>query len=79
MLLFKFFNSLIYVPNQHYLLAAVTSTRANHPLKLLHIYARTNYYRNSFLPRTVKDWNDLEIENLNNIDLETFKNNLATL
>jgi len=27
----------------------------------------------------VKDWNDLEIENLNNIDLETFKNYLATL
>jgi len=48
MLLFKFANSLIYVPNQ-YLPAPspVTSTRANHPLKLLHIYARTNCYRNS--------------------------------
>ena len=82
MLLFKFFNSLIYVPNQYLpALSPVTSTSANHPLKLLHIYARTNCYRNSFLPRTVKDWNDLEIENLNNnnIDLETFKNYLATL
>jgi len=80
MLLFKFTNSLIYVPNQYLpALSPVTSTRANHPLKLLHIYARTNCYRNSFLPRTVKDWNDLEIENLNNIDLETFKNYLATL
>ena len=33
----------------------------------------------TLLPRTVKDWNNLEIENLNNIDLETFKNYLATL
>ena len=62
-LLFKFMISLIYVPNQYLPgLSPVTSTRANHPLKLLHIYARTNCYRNSFLPRTVKDWNDLEIK-----------------
>ena len=80
MLLFKFTNSLIYVPNLYLpALSPVASTRANHPLKLLHIYARTNRYRSSFLPKTVKDWNDLEIENLDDIDLETFKNYLATL
>ena len=80
MLLFKFTNSLIYVPNLYLpALSPVVSTRANHPLKLRHIYARTNRYRSSFLPKTVKDWNDLEIENLDDIDLETFKNYLATL
>ena len=41
-LLFKFTNGL-YVPDQHLpALSPVTSTMANHPLKLLHIYARTN-------------------------------------
>jgi len=75
-----FTNNLINVPNQYLPVPSpVTSTRANHPLKLLHMYARSNCCRNSFLPRTVKDWNYLEIENLNNIDLETFKNYLATL
>jgi len=43
-------------------------------LKFMHFYARTNRHRNSFLPRTVKDWNSLEVEDLDNIDLETFLN-----
>jgi len=56
------------------------STRANHPLKFMHIQvhinARTNRSRNSFLPQTAKDWNSLEVEDMDNIDLETFKNYL---
>ena len=43
MLLFKFVNKLIYVPNQYLpVLSPATSTRANHPLKLLQLYARTS-------------------------------------
>jgi len=38
--LFKFTNSLIYVPDQYLpALSPLRSTRANHPLKLLHIYS----------------------------------------
>jgi len=66
MLLFKFTNGLIYVPNQYLpVLSPVTSTRANHPFISMPEQTVTE---NSFLPRTVKDWNDLEIENLNYID-----------
>ena len=77
MLLFKFVNKLIYVPNQYLpVLSPATSTRANHPLKLLQLYARTNRYSNSFLPRSIPDWNNLDMEDLDNIDLLTFKNHL---
>ena len=77
MLLFKFVNKLIYVPNQYLpVLSPATSTRANHPLKLLQLYARTNRYSNSFLPRSIPDWNNLDMEDLDNIDLLTFKNRL---
>ena len=74
MLLFKFVNKLIYVPNQYLpVLSPATSTGANHPLKLLQLYARTNRYSNSFLPRSIPDWNNLDMEDLDNIDLLTFK------
>ena len=77
MLLFKFVNKLIYVPNQYLpVLSPATSTRANHPLKLLQLYARTNRYSNSSLPRSIPDWNNLDMEDLDNIDLLTFKNRL---
>ena len=73
MLLFKFVNKLIYVPNQYLpVLSPATSTRANYPLKLLQLYARTNRYSNSFLPRSIPDWNNLDMEDLDNIDLATY-------
>ena len=43
------------------------------PLKLQYLYARTNQYSYSFLPRTIRNWNNLNIANIDNIDLETFK------
>ena len=43
---------------------------------LLQLYARTNRYSNSFLPRSIPDWNNLDMEDLDNIDLLTFKNRL---
>ena len=74
MLLLQFINELIYIPSQYLpVLSPATYTRSNHPLKLQHLYARTNQYSYSFLPRTIHDWNNLNIANIDNIDLETFK------
>ena len=71
MLMFKFINKLIYIPSQYLpVLSPATYTRSNHPLKLHHLYAQYSY---SFLPRTICDWNNLNIANIDNIDLETFK------
>ena len=76
-LLFKFLNRKIHIPTQ-YLPAPspLTITRANHNQKLKQLYARTNRYHYSFLPRTIPDWNNLNIENLANCDLDSFKDYL---
>ena len=76
-LLFKFANKLINVPNQYLpVLSPATSTRTNNPLKLFQLYTRINRYSNSFLPGSIPDWNNLNVEDLNSIDLLTFKNRL---
>ena len=48
------------------------------PAAQLHkqLYTRTNRYHYSFLPRTIPDWNNLNIENLANCDLDSFKDYL---
>ena len=49
-------------------------TRAQYPLKLTQLQTRVDVYKYSFLPRTVIQWNSLQIPNIDTIDLETFKN-----
>ena len=58
-LLFKLLNRKIHIPTQ-YLPAPspLTITRANHIQKLKQLYARTNRYHYSFLPRSIPDWNN---------------------
>ena len=77
-LLFKFLNRLIHIPNQ-YLPAPspLNITRSNHNQKLAQLYARTNRYLYSFLPRTISDWNNLRIEDLENCNLDSFRQYLA--
>ncbi|KAI8478115.1 hypothetical protein Bbelb_441540, partial [Branchiostoma belcheri] len=45
---------------QEMLCAARCSRRTNHALKLQTISSKNNYYRLSFFPRTIKEWNELE-------------------
>ena len=40
------------------------------------IPARTNYYFNSFLPSSIRDWNSLPLDTRNSDSLETFKRKL---
>jgi len=71
-LMFKFINKLIYIPSQYLpVLSPATQTRSNHALlKFQHLYAWTNQYSYSFLPRTIRNWNNLNIANIDNIDLQ---------
>ena len=55
------------------------TTRASHSIQLLRPFARTNVYLNSFFPRTIFDWNNLQIATLNNVSVVVFKNFLANL
>ena len=69
-LLFKFVNKLIHIPIQYLPVPSpLTTTRANYDQKFMQQYARTDPYLYSFLPRTIPDWNNLNIENLSNCNL----------
>ncbi|KAI8494540.1 hypothetical protein Bbelb_277660 [Branchiostoma belcheri] len=59
--MFKVLHNTISVPHTSCLvLAARCSRRTNHALKLQTIASKNNYYRLSFFPRTIKEWNELE-------------------
>ena len=77
-LLFKFVNKMIHIPTQ-YLPAPhpLTTTMANHDQKLMQLFTRTNRYLYSFLPKTIPDWNNLNIEDLSDCDLDSFKGYLS--
>ena len=49
-------------------------TRAQHTLTFMHYQTFVDNYRYSFFPRTVPQWNNLTICNIEEIDIETFKN-----
>ena len=64
--------STLYLPAS----SPLTITRANNNQKLMQLYGRTNEYHYSFLPRTIPDWNNLDVEVLANCDLDSFKDYL---
>jgi len=55
------------------------ATCAHHPLKLKYIYSRTDIHKNSFLPRSICTWNNLNILNIATISLADFKKELISL
>ena len=51
---------------------AYSSTRAWHNHKFCHLQVLTNVFRYSFFPRTICEWNNLQI-NMDTLSLESFK------
>jgi len=70
---YKIVNGLVAVPLGCYL-----NLQRNN-LHLQNIIARTNYYRFSYFPRTVCDWNLLPREILQSKSMAIFRNNIVTL
>jgi len=82
LLLFKIMRGLLEVPSRCIPQQMLyTATRAYHMLKLEHICSRTDLpgYKNSFLPRSIPTWNDLNIPNIDTISLDDFKKELSKL
>ena len=76
-LLFKIVNGLLTVPARCLpSLPSITYTRANHSLKYAHPQSNLDLYRYSFLPRTIPQWNDLQITNIETLNLTSFKEQL---
>ena len=79
-LLYKIVKKLIAIPeNGLPLLTPVPSTRAQHSLKLMQLQSRVDIHKYSFLPRTIIEWNALQIPDINEIDLETFKYTISNV
>ena len=58
-MLFKIINDLVDIPPDQYLTEASTRTRSHHSNKFGHVPASSDYFKNSFFPRTIVLWNCL--------------------
>ena len=76
-LLFKLTSNLLSIPSIYLPSPSpLTITRAQHKLKYLHTQSTSNTYRYSFFPRTIPEWNNLQIPDLHNLTLNQFKQQL---
>ena len=79
-LMFKIVNINLIIPARCLPLSPTLScTRANHSLKYAHLQSNMDIYRYSFLPRTIPQWNNLQIVNIETLTLTTFKQQLQTV
>ena len=79
-LLYKIVKKLLVIPNHCLpLQTPVSYTRSQHPLKLFQLQSKLDLYKFSFLPRTIIQWNSLQISDIDQIDLETFKNAVTNI
>ncbi len=75
-LFFKVVNGLVAVPAADYLIHRETETRKKHN-KTFNVFApKTEIFRNSFFPKTVKDWNSCSEQLVQSMTLEEFKNKI---
>ena len=73
-LLFKVVNHLQLIPEQYLPSPTrLTSTRSNHLCKFYHIQTSCDTYKFYFIPKTIPEWNSLQINNINILSLADFK------
>ena len=70
-LLYKIIHNLIEIPSSD--LIPITSCTRGHHQRFQHIYARTSLYSNSFFPRTIRLWNSLPEDIIQQQSLSHFK------
>ena len=79
-LLYKIVKKLLVVPNHCLpLQTPVLYTRTQDPLKLFQLQSKLDVCKFSFLYRTIIQWNSLQIQDIDQIDLETFKNTVTNI
>ena len=49
------------------------STRNHHPQKFINPHTRTNIYKHSFFPRSIREWNALPNRVINSLSIDQFK------
>ena len=74
LMLYKIIHGLAYVPHTFLLRTSNTQhTRNTNPLTFAPFQPRTNYYKFSFFPYAVSQWNALPLSTLNSPSVEAFK------
>jgi len=69
-LLFKIVRNLLVLPNRCQPQPTnLSCTRANNSLKFAQLQSRVDLYKYSFLPRTIIDWNNLQIDDIDIISI----------
>ena len=79
LLLYKVVTNYFIIPHNYLPCQAYPSTRAQHLFKCRHYQVSTDLYRYSFFPRSIPEWNNLPITNINDMTLEQFKESLSNL
>ena len=74
--LYKGINNLSGLSIPHYFLPTQRSTRHHHFYHFIQPSTRTNYYQNSFFPKTIKDWNNLPVTIIESENIDIFTNHL---
>ncbi|KAK2155283.1 hypothetical protein NP493_2093g00007 [Ridgeia piscesae] len=77
--MYKITNILLDINPNQYLLPGHSQTRSNHPHKYRQISISHNYYKYSFFPRTIAQWNRLPSNVFTHNSLDTFKGALQDI
>ena len=78
-MLFEIINNLVDIPPDQYLTETSTRTRSHHSHKFRHVPASSDYFKNSFFPRTIVLWNSLPASLADAPSLVSFKQELSTM
>ena len=75
-MLFNIVNGAVAVPSDDYLIPKTSNTRATNTKNFKQFYSRSDAYKHSFFPSTIKLWNKLSESVINSKTLDQFKANL---
>ena len=76
-MMYKIHNNLAHLPAQDYIMQATQATRNSQPHSYQVPYSRTESHRQSFFPRTVRDWNALPRSTVTAPSVEAFSQRLT--
>ena len=77
--MYKITNNLLDINPNQYLMPGHSQTRSNHPHKYRQISTSHNYYKYSFFPQTIAQWNRLPSSVFAHNSLDTFKGALQDI
>jgi hypothetical protein len=78
-LFYKIINGLVAVPIPDYIHPNTRASRHCHPASFMQIHTGADYYKYSFFPCTIVQWNALPSDAVLTGDLDTFKSTVSTI